>query len=252
VRSIRIGTKSVAYWPYRFVSDKDTRDVLRLFEKVAKAGKHLAIMGHQSHWVELSTPIARQAIANIRETGAQYRTQSPVVRRVNDDPDVWTRMWQMQVELGCVPYYMFIERNTGAKHYFEVPLVRVVEIYRTAIRRVSGLARTARGPSMSALPGKVSIEGIADIKGEQVFVLKFLQARNPGWIKRPFFAEVDPKATWLTDLRPAFGEERFFYEEELEKILAPGGARGWNVRALDQDAALKQPASWLNAMTVDG
>jgi len=34
IRNIRIGTKSVAYWPYKFVTDKDADDILRLFEKV--------------------------------------------------------------------------------------------------------------------------------------------------------------------------------------------------------------------------
>jgi KamA family protein len=242
VRTIRIGTKSVAYWPYRFVTDKDADDVLGLFERIVAAGKHLSIMGHHSHWVELSTPIARRAIERIRATGAQYRTQSPVVRHVNDDPAVWAKMWQMQVELGCTPYYMFVERNTGAQHHFEVPLARAVEIYRTAIRRVSGLARTARGPSMSALPGKVSIEGIAEVNGERVFVLQFLQARNPSWVKRPFFAEFDPEATWLTDLRPAFGEPRFFYEDELDEILEVGSTHAWRrpgrVRYDEQEAGV--------------
>jgi len=242
VRTVRIGTKSVAYWPYRFVTDRDADDVLRLFERVVAAGKHLSIMGHHSHWKELSTPIARRAVERIRATGAQYRTQSPVVRHVNDDPEVWAKMWQMQVELGCTPYYMFVERNTGAQHHFEVPLARALEIYRTAIRRVSGLARTARGPSMSALPGKVAIEGIAEVNGERVFVLQFLQARNPSWVKRPFFAEFDPEATWLTDLRPAFGESRFFYEDELDEILEVGSTHAWRrperVRYDEQEAGV--------------
>ncbi len=45
IRNIRIGTKSVAYWPYKFVTDKDADDILRLFEKVNKAGKHLGGYG---------------------------------------------------------------------------------------------------------------------------------------------------------------------------------------------------------------
>jgi L-lysine 2,3-aminomutase len=44
--SIRIGTKSTAYWPYRFLTDPDADDLLRLFEDVRRAGKHLAIMAH--------------------------------------------------------------------------------------------------------------------------------------------------------------------------------------------------------------
>jgi hypothetical protein len=69
---------------------------------------------------------------------------------------------------------------------------------------------------MSAGPGKVEIQGVADIQGERVLVLRFLQGRNPDWVNRPFFARFDPEATWLDDLRPAFGQRRFFYEDEYE------------------------------------
>ena len=227
VRTIRIGSKSVAYWPDRYVSDKDADEVLRLFEDIVAAGKHLSLMGHHSHWIEFETPVAREALRRIRDTGAQYRTQSPVIQHVNDDAEVWERMWQTQVSLGLVPYYMFIERNTGAHGYFEVPLYRTLEIYKDAYSRLSGLARTARGPSMSALPGKVCIDGIIELGGQRVFALSFLQSRNPQWVKQPFFAKFDPAATWLTDLTPAFGETSFFYEDELSRILDDGASSGW-------------------------
>ncbi len=227
IKTIRIGTKSVAYWPYRFVTDKDSEEVLALFRRVTEAGKHLSIMGHHSHYVELETEVAAEAIQRIRQTGAQYRCQSPVLRHINDDPDVWARMWQKQVELGAIPYYMFVERDTGAKGYFEIPLWRALEIYKKAIQQVSGLARTVRGPSMSALPGKVQVDGVTEINGEMVYVLSFLQGRNPDWVKRPFFAKFDPEATWLNHLRPAFGEEHFFFEEELHLILENGNKYGW-------------------------
>jgi KamA family protein len=219
IQTIRIGTKSVAYWPYKYVTDHDAEGVLQLFEEVVNAGKHLAIMGHYNHWKELSTEISREAIRRIRNTGAQIRTQSPLIKHINDDPDVWAKMWKDQVKLGCIPYYFFVERNTGAKNYFEIPLVRAYEIYREAYKQVSGLSRTVRGPSMSALPGKVAIEGVAEIKGEKVFVLTLLQARNPEWCKRPFFAKFDPRATWYDQLRPAFGKDKFFFQDELNQIL---------------------------------
>lgn len=219
IKTIRIGTKSLSYWPYRFLSDKDTDDLLRLLEKVISAGKHLAIMGHFNHGQELSTDVAEKAIMRLLSLGAVIRTQSPLIRHINDDADVWARMWQRQVRLGCVPYYMFVERDTGAQDYFKVPLHRALAIYREATSQVSGLARSARGPVMSALPGKVIIDGVAEIGGRQVFVLSILQARNVSWCKRPFFAEFDPTACWLTDLRPAFGRTEFFYEQALEELL---------------------------------
>ena len=65
IRTIRIGTKSVAYWPQRYVSDADADDVLRLFEDVVKSGRTLGIMGHYSHGVELKTDVSREALSLI-------------------------------------------------------------------------------------------------------------------------------------------------------------------------------------------
>lgn len=219
IRSIRIGTKSIAYWPYEYVTDNGADGILRLFEKIVSSGKHLAIMGHYNHHVELSTSVAKEAVRRIRNTGAEIRSQSPLIKHVNDDPDIWANMWQKQVDLGIIPYYFFVERDTGAKNYFGIPLERAFNIYRDAYLQVSGLARTVRGPSMSAAPGKVSILGITKINREKVFILTFLQGRNAEWCKNPFFAKFDPNAQWLTELKPAFGKEKFFYQDELNRIL---------------------------------
>ncbi len=217
--TIRIGSKAMAYWPYRFLGEEG-KGLLELFRRVTRAGLHLAIMAHINHPRELSTPAAREAIERIRETGAQVRTQSPLMKNINDDPDVWMEMWSAQVRLGAIPYYMFVARDTGAKHYFDVPLVRAWEIFRDAYKRVPGLARTVRGPSMSADPGKVCVLGPADVAGQRVLALNFLQGRNPDWVGRPFFAEYDEEATWLDELRPAFGEEKFFFEDELAGMFS--------------------------------
>ena len=223
VRTIRIGTKAPTYWPQRFVTDEDADDLLRLFRRVVASGRQLAVMAHINHPRELETAVAREAIARIRRTGAQIRAQSPLVRHINDDSEALARLWTLESQLGIVPYYLFVERDTGARRYFEVPLERAWNLFREAYQSVSGVARTVRGPSMSATPGKVQILGISEAGGEKVFVLRFLQARNPDWVGRPFFAAYDPEACWLDDLRPAFGDSEFFYEAELRDMLvAPG------------------------------
>ena len=33
-------------------------------------------------------------------------------------------------------------------------------------------------------------------------------------MRRPFYAKYDPNATWMDHLKPAFGKEKFFFEEE--------------------------------------
>ncbi len=224
VQTLRIGTKALSFWPQRFVTDADADELLYLLEDLVEAGKHVALMAHYNHWRELDTDIAERAIKRIQETGAVIRSQGPLLAHINDDADDWLHMWNRQIGLHIVPYYMFVERDTGARHYFEVPLHRAWEIYRDAMRRVSGLGRTARGPSMSAGPGKIEIQGVTEVQGEKVFVLRFIQGRNSEWVQRPFFAKYDEKATWLNHLKPAFGEEKFFFEDEYEEICSLRGA----------------------------
>jgi len=219
IRSIRIGTKSLAYWPYRYLTDNDSDDIIRLFEEVNLSGKNLSIQAHFNHPRELSTNAVRQAIARIRSTGSQIRTQSPLLRHINDKPELWAEMWRTQVDLGCIPYYMFIARDTGAKHYFELPLDKCWQIFRRAYRKVSGLCRTVRGPSMSDHAGKIQVLGVQEIRGEKFFVLRFIQGRNPKWVDIPFFAAYDPKATWFSQLKPAFGDQKFFFEEDRSKLM---------------------------------
>ncbi len=220
IQTIRIGSKALTYWPYRFTSDDDADDLMYLFEELVAAGKHVAFMAHLNHWRELEPPQVQEAIRRVRSTGAVIRGQGPLLAHINDEASVWTRLWRTQVRLGIIPYYMFVERDTGARCYFEVSLTQAWDIYRTAISQVSGLARTARGPSMSACPGKVEVQGITEIGGEKVFVLRFIQSRNPDWVQRPFFAQFDPHATWLNQLKPAFGESHFFFEPEYQTMCS--------------------------------
>ena len=71
---------------------------------------------------------------------------------------------------------------------------------------------------MSSMPGKVVVDGVMRVAGEKVFLLKFLQGRDPAWVGETFFAKFDPNATWLNELKPAFGEDEFFFEEGLRRI----------------------------------
>ncbi|MFF3216085.1 KamA family radical SAM protein [Streptomyces sp. NPDC002886] len=200
VQTIRIGTKSVAYWPQRFTTDQDADDVLRLFEQVVASGKNLAVMAHFSHPRELSTDIARRAISRIKSTGALVYCQAPLIAHVNDDATAWRDLWKAELALGAVPYYMFVERDTGPHEYFKVPLAKAAGIFQEAYRQLPGLARTVRGPVMSATPGKVAVDGIQDTAEGRYFQLRMLQARNPALVGRPFRALYSDTAAWVDEL----------------------------------------------------
>jgi hypothetical protein len=86
---------------------------------------------------------------------------------------------------------------------------------------------------MSTDPGKIQVLGAAEVAGRKVLTLRFIQGRNPDWVARPFFAEYDEHATWLDELRPAFGETEFFFEPELRDMFAR-----------DKAAAARRQEAW--------
>lgn len=212
VQRIRLGTRALGFWPYRFTSDADAPELLALFRRIVRGGHHLALMAHFNHPRELETDVVQEALDHLREVGVEIRTQSPLLRGINDSAATWAALWRTQVNHGCIPYYMFLARETGAQPCFAVPLVTAAAIYRDAYRQVSGLSRTVRGPSMSTAPGQIEVIGVSTVNGERVIALRFLQARSPDWVMQPFFAHYDAEATWLDELRPAFGGKHFFFE----------------------------------------
>jgi L-lysine 2,3-aminomutase len=224
VHTIRIGTKSLAYWPQRFVTDSDADDLLRLFEQVIATGRTLAVMAHVSHPRELDTNLVRRALTRIRGTGAVIYCQAPLIRYVNNDAKLWVDMWSAEFAAGAVPYYMFVERDTGPHEYFKVPLVKAVEIFQTAYRQLPGLARTVRGPVMSASAGKIVVDGIETLPDGRRLALRLLQARDPELVGRPFRALFSDTASWIDELvldahTPA--------EIAAAIGLTPGGQETW-------------------------
>jgi L-lysine 2,3-aminomutase len=224
VTSVRIGTKALAFLPERFLG-ADGDELMEKFTTMIHAGKNIALMAHFSHPAELKTKKVRQAIRRLRDAGVVIRTQAPLIKGINDSADIWTEMWQISVELGLIPYYMFVERDTGAHDYFSVPLAEAYEIFTTSYSQISGLAKTVRGPSMSAWPGKVLVSGILGEGNDKKFLLKFIQSRNQELINKPFYAEFDAEATWLSDLKIEKwmqDEIRQMQGELLDEVPVPG------------------------------
>ena len=224
IESIRIGSKALAYWPQRFVSDPDADDTLRLFEKVVASGRSLAFMAHFSHPRELGPALAAGASSRIRSHrgGDPYpgpadqddqRRSGDLVRDVADPgPDGDGAVLHVR-GAGHRPAGLLRGAPlTGAWH-----LQRRVPAGRGAV------PHRARAVDVGD-SGKVCVDGIADVAGQRVFVLHMIQARDPDLVGKPFFAHYDPDATWLTDLRPAFAG-RFPFEaadaEDLPGIWSP-------------------------------
>ena len=67
---------------------------------------------------------------------------------------------------------------------------------------------------MSAIHGKIKIDGIPEINGKKYLSMSFIQGRSSGWVKNPFFAEYNESACGLDKLEPAFGDDAFFFNRD--------------------------------------
>ncbi len=76
---------------------------------------------------------------------------------------------------------------------------------------------------MSATPGKVLVDGVTTIDGDPDFVLKMVQARDPGWVNRVFFAQFDSQATWLDELGRHLARTSSFSTRTFAPCTAGGG-----------------------------
>ena len=237
---VRIGTKAPLSNPERFVRANDADALMAALEQVVASGRQLALMLHVSHARELEDPLAQQAIARLRSTGAMLYSQAPLIRHVNDSAEVWRAKWALESRLGIVPYYMFVERDTGPWRYFAVPLAEAVAAFSMAYGQVGGLSRTVRGPVMSTTVGKLQVarrttsdtsnpgngntgngntgngngngdrntrngDGKAgesrDVGGSWHFTLTFLRARDPAHQGTAFRARSSDTATWVSELQ---------------------------------------------------
>jgi L-lysine 2,3-aminomutase len=202
--NIRFGTKSLSYWPFAFIPEysDEGQEMLDTLKMISDSGMHLAIMAHFNHPNELKTEVLQQAILNLKACGAEIRTQAPVLKNINNNSQNWADMWKIQIGLGLIPYYMFIERETGPYEYFSLPIAEVYRMYQNAIRESGSFAKTVTGPVMSASKGKVHIMGIVKnpVNGDKYFMMQYVRHRDYTKTFKPFFMEFDDQATWVDQL----------------------------------------------------
>jgi len=194
VRIIRIGSKMVAFDPYRVLNDPS---LLEMFEKYSLPGRKIFVMNHFNHPRELTEP-ALLALRLIQKAGAITVNQTPLIRGVNDKAEVVAELFSLLSYNGVVPYYLFLCRPTLGNEPYVVPVEKALEIFEEARRHLAGIAKQAR-LCMSHKTGKIEVVGKM---GDQI-VFRYHRAPNPQDCGRLMIFESDPKAGWLDDyLKP--------------------------------------------------
>jgi KamA family protein len=154
VRIIRIGTKMTAFDPYRILNDPSLLEMLSTY---SLPDRRIFVMVHFNHPRELTEP-ALQGLRLMQRAGAITMNQSPLIRGVNDKPEVIAELFSTLSYNGVVPYYLFLCRPTAGNEPFVVPVEEALQIFQEARRRLAGLAKQAR-LCMSHTSGKIEVVG---------------------------------------------------------------------------------------------
>ena len=190
VKIIRIGTKTPAFNPYRIVDDPA---LLKMIEKYSTARKRIYVMTHFVHPREL-TDLAIKGVGLLRKAGAMLANQTPLIRGLNDDPEVMAELLKQLSFIGAVPYYIFQCRPAVGNKAYTVPIEQGYEIVEQAKSRVSGLAKRARY-AMSHSTGKIEIIG----KAKDFIYFGYHRAAKDQDSGRFMAFKRNPNAYWLDD-----------------------------------------------------
>lgn len=190
VRIIRIGTKMTAFDPYRIINDPS---LLEMLSQYSLPDRKIFVMAHFNHPRELTEP-ALKGLQLLQKAGAITVNQSPLIRGVNDKPEIIAELFGRLSFNGVVPYYLFLCRPTSGNEPYMVPVEKGLEIFEEARRRLAGLAKQAR-LCMSHRSGKIEVVGRMDNK----IVFRYHRAPNPLDCGRVMVFDSNPKAAWLDD-----------------------------------------------------
>ena len=211
VRIIRIGSKMPAFDPYRALTDDS---LLEAFRKYSTPHQRIYLMAHFDHPREL-TDVAVEGIDAFIKSGVICVNQCPLVKGVNDDPEVLSELYQKLSWIGCPPYYLFQGRPTAGNEPYEVPMVRGWSIFHAAIRKGSGLARRAKFV-MSHETGKIEILAV----DESYIYLRYHRAKTPANRGRFMVYKRDDEAYWFDQLEPVEGSHTpRFCPSDLDAVL---------------------------------
>ena len=190
VRIIRIGTKVLAFNPYRITEQPA---LLEMIDRYSTEQKKIYVITHFIHPREL-TELAVKAVSLLQKAGAIIANQMPLIRGVNTNPEVLAELLGKLSFIGAVPYYIFQCRPALGNKAYTVPIERGYEIVEQAKALVSGLAKRVRFV-MSHSTGKIEIIG----KTEDFVYLKYHRAAHDADSGRFLALASNPNAYWLDD-----------------------------------------------------
>ncbi len=211
VRSIRFGSKLLAFNPFRILDDPD---LVELLGRHSLPDGRIYIVTHFNHWKEI-TEYSREAIRMLQSVGVLLINQTPLMKGINGDPDTLAKLFNDLAQTGLPPYYTFQVRPTKGNSHFKIPFVEGIDIFEKAKAQLSGLAKRARFCGSHAT-GKIETLAYDD----EYIYFRYHQSKDPRYYGQFFKLPRRDDATWWDDWMD--GDETFTLDDCKHVKLGSG------------------------------
>ena len=190
VKIIRIGSKMIAFNPFRIINDKK---LLKMISKYSNLERKIYIITHFTHPRELSKT-ALKAINLLFKAGAILTNQAPLINGVNSDSAVLKKLFQKLSYCGIPSYYVFQCRPSSGNRTYSMPVEKGYSIFKNACSQISGLAKRATYV-MSHSTGKIEVLG----KDNKNIYFKYRRSSRKQDSNRLIKAKRNKDAYWFDD-----------------------------------------------------
>jgi len=190
--SYRFGTRAMVHSPARF---HDMIDVL----DAAVGDKAVHIVLHLVRPEEVSEEL-KDTVKKYHKH-CVYLSQTPLLKGINDSPDILIPLFRNITQANIQPYYLFQCRPVKDNEKFLLTLREGHEVVRETRKKLSGLAKRFRYV-MSCDEGKLTIVGLDE--DDQHILVKYYQARNEN--QQGLIKKVPGETIWMANGRPLLAQ----------------------------------------------
>jgi lysine 2,3-aminomutase len=207
VKIIRFGSKLPAFNPMRIYEDKE---LLKTLNEFSYPDARIHVMAHFNHPRELTNE-AYNCIEALQNSNVIIVNQTPILRGINDNPEILSELLNKLSWAGVTPYYFFQNRPVAGNAGFVLSFKEAYQVIEAAKAKTSGLGKRIRYV-MSHSSGKIEILAVDNGK----IYLKYHQARNPEYYGRFMILDCPDDAAWFDDLP---GSQSILEAQEQEDTM---------------------------------
>lgn len=134
VKYIRLHTRTPIILPKRM----DT-GLINLLEYFSKKFSRVIFSLHTNHPSELDREV-KSSLVKLKNSGVECKTQTVLLKNINDDPDVLTKLFYELIDLGFNPYYLHHPDKVKGGMHFYLELEQGRRIYNQLRNKLPGWA----------------------------------------------------------------------------------------------------------------